>query len=524
MEALALDPRDYEPVPELADGEPSEVQIDLDELVMLCAFDDELFYRSFFPKTFRQGTTSKHLEMDAAMNNPDYRLVNIRAFRGSAKTTRLFRANIAKRIAYGLDRTILYIGASEPHAGRSIQWLRAQLKFNNFFRDTFGLVMGRKDNETEIEVINTKLDIKINVLGAGINASVRGINFDDYRPGRILLDDVITDENGATAEQREKISNLIHGALRNSLAPITEAPNAKMVMAQTPIHKEDASELAFHDAEWLNVEFSCWTEETRDLPLDQQISSWPERFPTVELRKQKRFAAARGKLGAFIREMEVRLTDPDLAAFKSFWLQYRPRGVIPPMMPCIMMVDPVPPPSERQIEKNMHGKDYEAVGVLGREGANYHLLAYEQSRGHEPNWTEATLFAFNQKFRPQYLTMKPVAYERTLVYLLKQAMIRRGVYFQIKTSTNKGLSKYHFITTVITPVASYNHLFIDDSMTDFASQFTQYPQVAHDDLLDMLAVGLEDFVNPYLETDGAGRPLFPDYEHELELQAEGRAP
>lgn len=508
---------DYTPKEE--DADQGHTSLDLTELVELCALDDELFYQSFFPKTFRQPSVAKHFEMDDAINNPNYRLVHLKAFRGSAKTTRL-RANTAKQIAYGSSRTILYVGASEPHAARSIQWLRTQLKFNTFFTNTYGLRIGRKDNETEVEVINEILGITTWVLGAGITGNVRGINFDDYRPDRIVLDDPLTDENAATVEQRSKIGNLIHGALRNSLAPISEAPNSKLIMAQTPIAKDDASDEAEGDPEWLTVTFSCWTDETAELPREQQVSSWPARFSTEELRKQKAFAAGRNKLSVFIREMEVRLTDPEKSAFKSFWIKLRTQR--PPMMPCVIAIDPVPPPSQRQINTGFVDKDFEAIVVIGRMAQDYHILDYALNRGHEPNWTVAKIFEFYLHYRALRLVFKPVGYERTLKYILELEMKRRGVYIPVKTTTNTGMQKYHLIVNTITPLASYGHLYCGPEHVEFIEQMEQYPAVSNDDLLDATAVGLEDFVNPYLEVSEDGHAIWDDNVEDLVL--EGRAP
>ena len=88
------------------------------------------------------------------------------------------------------------------------------------------------------------LDILYGFSAAGITGSLRGINFDDYRPDLIIVDDPQTDETAATLEQRNKVADLILGAVKNSLAPATEEPNAKLVMAITPQHNEDISQQA----------------------------------------------------------------------------------------------------------------------------------------------------------------------------------------------------------------------------------------------------------------------------------------
>lgn len=493
--------------------------VSIDELVQLAAHDSWLFCSTFFPRAFRQPPASKHREIWAALDDPNVRLLLLRCFRGSAKTT-LLRAYTAKRIAYGMSRTILYVGASEPHATRSVRWLSRAIKYNTAFATTFGLRIGSKDNETEIEVINEKLEQVSWVLGVGITGNIRGINFDDYRPDFIPLDDPITDETAATKDQREKTSALIHGALKEGLAPRTEEPNAKMVMAQTPLHREDAGEEALTDPEWSRVIFPCWTDATLEMPIEQQESSWPERFPSEELREEKRMAAVRHRLSIFTREKECRLSSPETSAFNAGWLNYRERPAA--VMPSIIAVDPVPPPSDTQIAKNLHGKDYEAIVVIGRQGNDYHVLDYALRRGHEPNWTLDTIFGFHQRFRSLRVVFRPIAYERTLKYMLEQEMNRRRYWMTVTTLDKQGMKKFHSIMSPLSDIASNGHFWIGPSMVELIDQFTNYPNVAHDDLLDAIGIGLQDFVNPYLElTDGDYSILDVDAP-ELELM--GRAP
>jgi hypothetical protein len=267
-------------------------KISIAELTKLCAIDSELYAKSFFPKTFRQDSPPFAKTLWEPLEDPDARLVNLVCFRGASKTTRL-RTFASKRIAYGISRTVLCIGASEKDAIRSVQWIRTQVERNNLWRQTFSLRPGRKWEETQIEIEHAGFNHTVWVLGAGITGSLRGINFDDYRPDLIIVDDPQTDEMAATQEQREKVADLILGAVRNSLAPKSEEPNAKIVMAITPQHKEDVSQLALVDKEWVSRIVPCWTLDTLDLPVQKQMSVWEQRFPTIELREQKAAALRR---------------------------------------------------------------------------------------------------------------------------------------------------------------------------------------------------------------------------------------
>src|SRR5260370_8211173 len=106
-------------------GSPEYQNVPIGEVVRLAAVDNDLFARTFFPSTVRQRSPLFHFEMDSRLDNPAMRKVNLRCFRGSAKTTKL-RLFTAKRIAYGISRTILYIGASEIKPSQNIMCLQSK--------------------------------------------------------------------------------------------------------------------------------------------------------------------------------------------------------------------------------------------------------------------------------------------------------------------------------------------------------------------------------------------------------------
>src|ERR1700740_1733284 len=106
----------------------NESTLSPDELVQLCAIDNELFENHFFTKTTRQVNAPFHKEWWSLLEDLSIRYLNLVAFRDSAKTSKL-RLFTAKRVAYNLSKTILYVGASEAHAARSIRWLRSRIEF-----------------------------------------------------------------------------------------------------------------------------------------------------------------------------------------------------------------------------------------------------------------------------------------------------------------------------------------------------------------------------------------------------------
>lgn len=467
----------------------TQPEISVEELVQLAAVDSEFFSHEFFPKTVRQSSPPFHRDIWSLLESNN-RLVNILVFRGGAKTS-ILRMYTAKRIAYGLAHTILYIGKSEGHAVRSIKWIKQAVKFNQKFAQVFNLTPGVKWQDTETEIQRGGDEHPVWIMGMGITGSVRGINQDDFRPDLIVVDDAMNEENSATPDMRNKISDLIYGALIESLAPASEAPDAKLVMLQTPQNREDASMMALKDSAWKSARFGCFTADTEDLPLHLQKSIWPARWSNECLRMEKKQATARNKLSTFNREKECKLTSPETTSFKDTWLEYyddeEGNSLLPTHMVKVMAIDPVPPPSDIQIAKGMRGKDFEAFAVVGKHQGKYYLLDYSLNRGHDPSWTIAEFMRLAFKWSPRRVVVESVAYQRTLAWLLKQAMRHQKKFWVIKETDDKR-KKYDKIVDGLNGPASNGRLFVSRKHTEFISQFRDYPDVANDDLIETVAV------------------------------------
>lgn len=478
-----------------------QVEISPRDLLMTGAVDSPFFCKHWFPRTTRQGFAAFHFEMFDALDNPNVRFLNEIIFRGGAKTS-VARMWMAKRISYNLSRTILYIGANEPKSNQTVRWIKRQIEYNTAWSSFFKLRKGTKWAENEIEIIHGVDEQPIYLLGVGITSnSLRGINFDDWRPDLILGDDVLTDENCATEESRVKLHNLLGGAVKNSLAPKVDNPNAKMVLMNTPQHPDDYAQKAKVTEEWTTLEHGCWTRETADLPVEHQISAWESRHPTLDLRTEKRDAEKQNALSTFLREKEVRLTSPENAAFKRPWLKFwdeddkpRPaRGTI------IISVDPVPPLMPHAIAKNLQKKDFEAIAVCMRSEGKYYLLAYDQSKGHQLTWLTQRIIAFIAEYRPMKIVVEGNAAQTAIALLIHQELQRVGIhiYIQAKPSTQP---KYNSITSSLSGIGFAGKLYCSKHHADFINAWVLYPQVPHDDLIDAVAKGMSDLISPLLET------------------------
>lgn len=476
----------------------------VDELVKLCAVDNVLFEKTFFPKAARQESAPFHTDMWNHLEDPTKRFLNLVCFRDSAKTTKL-RIFTGKRIAYNTSKTILYVGSSESHAVRSIQWIRSRIEEKmandgkprrDLYSQVFDLKPGKKWTDTELEIMHGVDAQPIWIMGVGITGNIRGINFDDYRPDLIILDDILTDENGATKEQRDKISDLVTGALKNSLSPSSETPNAKLVMLNTPQNADDVVARASKDSEWFTARYSCWTKETEGLEIDHQVSSWEVRHPTPERRKEKRAAIMANRLSSFVKEMEVRVVTKETAIFRSDWLKFYETP--PSFGQTVIFIDPTPPPKEKASEKKIAMLDYEVVGAMRRANGNFYLLDYEAIQGTNPDWTIAKFFEMVYRWRPYKAVVEGVAYQRTLKWILENEMKRRGQFITVEPFDDIR-SKPVRIQTLLHGPASNGRIFCRTQHTSFIEQFTTYPSVEHDDIIDGVAMGVAGLTSAYVD-------------------------
>jgi predicted phage terminase large subunit-like protein len=447
-----------------------------------------MFGRLFFPKTFRQDSPGFHDEIGAALYAPT-RFNAFEVFRGGAKTS-LLRVFTAQRVGYAVSRTIMYVSVSQAHAVHSIRWLKRAIMYNRAYADTFQLTRGDKWTDELIEIRHGIDDVPITVMAMGITGQIRGFNIDDYRPDLIIADDVLNEENTGTSEQRQKTENLFFGALLNSLAPASEAPMAKAVLLQTPLHQDDIAEKCLRDPQWHGIRYGILDEVGQ--------SRWEIRFPTEQLKKDKESAILRRQYQLWMREMECQIVAGEDTTFDvdrlGFW------DILPEDMVIVIAIDPA--------SSDNPDADFNVVIVVGFHGPNIYVLDYYAERGVMPDAVATRFFEFIWRFRPRKAAVESIAYQRVLKWYLEQEMLKRRTFLPIDAVQDRRKKSDRIIQALAGPL-HMGCVYVKPGHTDLIDQMRNYnpaDDTEHDDILDALAMAVTS-INP------AARELEGEYEN-----------
>lgn len=448
------------------------VNLSAEEAVALASHSLVAFGQIFFPKTLRQVSPQFHHEMSHLMLDQSSRLLAFEVFRGSAKTT-IARLGPMHRACYAVGNTGMAVGLSQAHSIRTVRWIKKQIEYNTLLVQTFKLRKGSKWTDEWIEIVNERFGISYNLVAMGITGNIRGLNIDDYRPDYIMVDDPCDEENTATPEQRAKTDEAIFSGLVNSLAPKSEAPLSQLVLLQTPINGEDVISKAKRDPTFRCVSYGCFDEAGE--------SRWPARWSTDELIAQKQGFIGRNQLSLWMREMECKIVDSSLAAFRAQWLVMW--DVLPDDMDFLLVVDPA--------SSEAKGADDSAVGVLGFWKDEIYLVDYTAATGMMPDAITNKLFEYSLEYKTRNVVIETVAYQKILAWYVEKESASRRYYLNVMKFDDKR-KKSDRIVQAFVSIAPYGKFKTHPSHQKFIEQFTSYSETYRGkvDVLDMVAIGI----------------------------------
>lgn len=448
-------------------------ELSVEDAVHLGAQDLTLFGKLFFPKTFRQESPDFHRIVGRQLYSRTRKNCFL-IFRDGAKTS-LLRVFVAQRVAYAISRTILFVSASQEHSIHSIRWIKRAIERNARYANTFALRPGSKWTDEWIEIENQIDGIPINILAAGITGQIRGFNLDDFRPDLIIGDDILTEETTKTAAQRQKIEELFHAGLVNSLQAESEAPHAKIVLLQTPFNSEDVAMKCVGDPSWNPLVFGILDENGE--------SRWPQKFPVESIIEDRDSNFLQGRKRLWMREKMCKVVKSEDIALNSELLQTYtelPAGLIN-----FAAIDPASSDKKKA--------DNHVTLAIGVRGPDVYVRAYRSAKGVMPDKAASHFFEICAMNAPVLKAgCESIAYQRTLKWYIEQEMLARRIFVPMEMIQDKR-SKVDRILQHIPGLLAYKHLHVHPSMTELIAEMDEYDPVVddnQDDILDALAMAI----------------------------------
>lgn len=161
--------------------------------------------------------------------------------------------------------------------------------------------------------------------------------------------------------------------------------------------------------------------------------------------------------------------------------------------------------------------DYSVVLTCGVDIYRGEKYVFEYSRERcSPNRLIELIFEHYDKYDPAIVGIESVAYQRTLLYYVREKMRRDNKFFTIEPITHGRRSKEDRIKG-LQPLFSNHNIFIHRMMEELQSELLSFPIGKHDDIIDALSMQMYFWNNVTLESPHKEARDKPNYKETLQF-------
>lgn len=220
-----------------------------------------------------------HYDLFRFTENELITLINIMAFRGSAKSTILSQSLPMWTITGKLQKKfILLVSQTQTQARLHLTNIKQELESNELLKKDIGPFQNIDDEWSSSSIVIPKYEARISAVS--IDQSMRGVRHHQYRPDLIILDDIEDLASVKTKEQRDKTYDWVMG-------DVIPAGNekTKIVIVGNLLHDDSVQmRIAEHIQ---NGQIDGVFKEYRLLGENKE-PTWKSRFPDMEAINQLR--------------------------------------------------------------------------------------------------------------------------------------------------------------------------------------------------------------------------------------------
>ena len=389
--------------------------------------------------------------------------------RGSFKSSLVTISYSIQSIVKNPDIRILVDNEVFGNAVKFVGIIKNVFENNIKFRYLYGDFVPKKAEgkwtESQFTVKKRKKPLKEpTVTAGGIGATQVGMHYD-----LIIGDDLVSDQNILTKEQKEKV--IAHYKLLFSLLD----PDGILIIIGTRWAYDDLYGYILENEKSLYSDGNAIIIE-KAIREDNSLF-FPKRL-TKEFLSDMRITQ-----GEYIFSCQYQNdpVDRDTATFKQEWIKYftdKPDGLY-----ITMTVDPA--------IGTGHRADETAFVVCGHNSKGDIFVLQTFNDRIDITKTINKIFEYAEFFHPNAIGLEVVAYQKALKYVLVEEMRKRNIYLpivELKTDTRQ---TKEMRISALAPKFEFGCVYLRKEQTSLIEQLLKFPYTSHDDLIDALAYTLQ---------------------------------
>lgn len=467
-------------------------------------FDVSYFAKECLPEIMYKETPWFHLEIYKNLEDERNKRLAVIAPRGHAKSTLASLIYPLYRTAFNLSNFIVLISESLDQTNSLLRDLRDQIEFNERFRYYFGDLSGESIGLkwTESDMITSN---NVRLYGRGTRQRIRGAKFNGMRPDLIILDDIESELNTETPEQREKLKKWLNG----SVLPAVRPDIGRVFFIGTIVHFDSYLADLKNDTEgklgWKTLFFSATQPDGTVL--------WPEVYSKERLEEEKSRLEAQGQIDVYYREYEneaippgtgiatrsdIRVEELDYKWFpeeKCWGIKEdvseegsdKPEYKYVPMF-TFLGIDP---------SLGKAGRDRSGVAVYGVSATGKQYLLEAKAMMLTPSTFIDTVFQLMDNWKCRSLTIETTAFQEVYSTYLYEEMRKRGNYFTINEKKPRTSKDQRLLS--LAPLYKSNGITHAKNFEEYVLELISFPKGKHDDILDAVYYAREDSYRPAME-------------------------
>ena len=427
-----------------------------------------------------------HVEMMDLFFSADT-LVQLEAFRGAAKTTKLEEALILAG-CFGSYKYMLLVGEIYDKAVQRLAAIDRELRMNAFLQNAFGgQVLMRKSNENKIWFASGCV-----LQAVGWEQELQSFKEGTERPDFVALDDI---ENKESVRDKKAVDQA-EEKFYDELLPAMNQMRYKVVNAQTRLAEDCLVTRFAKDPEWVYRGYPICSGDPDD---EATVATWPARYPMEWVRREK--ARYRRRLSAFNRVYLLQATSAESKPFRN--------AKFPAIdasryhwMPRFANYDPARTRNTRR-SGNIDQSARTGKVVTSRLGSQ---IIVHESGGYywRPSELIDDFFDCNDKHHPVKITVEKNSLDDWLMEPARLAMLRKGVILPlVPVNAPQDRSKDEFLLSLVGFFEAGEIVLVGgrDAHPDLVSEVESQPN-GQRDVLNALAYSMRSY---------PGAPVYEDF-------------